>query len=630
VPDAQLLSELPVGSVNAGVIEEIFRRLVLLRLHDSERLSEEFRDTLMGWVHSGFSVHAGPRVYPTDPEHFERLARYVVRVPMPQKDVRLTAEGQVRVVIPPHPRTGQTEFVLDPLEWIHQVVQQIPAPRQHLVRYYGACASRKRRRLRQAGESVAQISPAGPAEGESAFLRPRPSWARLLHRIFEIDPLLCRKCGTEMKVVGVIIEPGAIDKILKHLARTGGGDPCAPEVQWPAGSGRAGGVTGLLGAGSGVGEVRSECSIAQGRQVARAIAGWFRARGESWRRPSVVCRAGSRRDVAVADGWCGLPRHKDRGPDGGASDTTHFALWLIELQMHPPGRSATPMEWVQVNYDVIWNSVWSLGIVCVEAGANGTQNLDDPSWGGVFDRRVRDSGAIMVAEGTPYGRVAEYFTNWGSHMDAHAWGSSIVSTGYGDLYTQGTPQTEYTATFGGTSGASPMVTGSALCLQGVAEANLGMRLDPIALRALIHDTGVPHLDPSKEIGPRPDLRAATYFLLNSAAVPQIGDLGRDPRLSIQPNPISAAVEIRFHSPGAGDVRLAFFDASGRCRGRIGRFGRSCSRVETYRAAPFRSSVVDTRRVAAYTLGERSTVSFVPSQRGVARHCPCRRGSPFQR
>jgi len=76
--------------------------------------------------------------------------------------------------------------------------------------------------------------------------------------------------------------------------------------------------------------------------------------------------------------------------------------------------------------------------------------------------------------------------------------------------------------------------------------------------------------------------------LNSAAVPQIGDLGRDLRLSIQPNPISAAVEIRFHSPDAGDVRLAFFDASGRCRGRIGRFGRSGSRVETYRAAPFRS------------------------------------------
>ncbi len=55
---------------------------------------------------SGFSVYAGPRVHPTDPEHLERLARYIVRVPMPQKDVRLTHEGRVRVAIPGGSRTG--------------------------------------------------------------------------------------------------------------------------------------------------------------------------------------------------------------------------------------------------------------------------------------------------------------------------------------------------------------------------------------------------------------------------------------------------------------------------------------------------------------------------------------------
>ena len=35
---------LPVGSVPEGVIEELFRRLLLRRLHRQERLSEEFRD----------------------------------------------------------------------------------------------------------------------------------------------------------------------------------------------------------------------------------------------------------------------------------------------------------------------------------------------------------------------------------------------------------------------------------------------------------------------------------------------------------------------------------------------------------------------------------------------------------
>lgn len=224
---------LPVGTVNTEVIEELFRCLVLTRLHRAERLTEEFRDNLLGWVRSGFSVHAGPRIYPTEPEHLERLGRYIVRVPMPQKDVRLTSEGQVRVATPPHPRTGKTQLVLDPLDWIHAVTQQVPAPRQHLARYYGAYSNRKRRALQrgetdrtdQAVSATPQGADTGSAEGQEAYRRPRPNWAHLLHRIFEVDPLLCPKCSAEMRVVSVITEPETIDRILKHIARTGGRDP---------------------------------------------------------------------------------------------------------------------------------------------------------------------------------------------------------------------------------------------------------------------------------------------------------------------------------------------------------------------------------------------------------------------
>ena len=78
------------------------------------------------------------------------------------------------------------------------------------------------------------------------------------------------------------------------------------------------------------------------------------------------------------------------------------------------------MEWLQVNYDVIWTGVYARGIVCIETVANGSQNLDDPSWNRIFDRTYRDSGAIMVAAGTPTGLVYEWFTNYGSRMDVHA------------------------------------------------------------------------------------------------------------------------------------------------------------------------------------------------------------------
>lgn len=49
----------------------------------------------------------------------------------------------------------------------------------------------------------------------------------MLHKILDVDPLLCPMCRTEMKVVSVITEPATIDRILKHIARTGGRDPFA-------------------------------------------------------------------------------------------------------------------------------------------------------------------------------------------------------------------------------------------------------------------------------------------------------------------------------------------------------------------------------------------------------------------
>jgi len=236
-------------------------------------------------------------------------------------------------------------------------------------------------------------------------------------------------------------------------------------------------------------------------------------------------------------------------------------VWLIELQMYPPGRSATPMEWLQVNYDVIWTGVFARGVVCVEAGANGSQNLDEASWGGVFDRNQRDSGAIMVAAGTPSGLVAEWFTNYGSRMDVHAWGSAIVTTGYGDLWNGGTAQRIYTASFGGTSGASPMVTGGALCLQGVARSALGAPLTPIELRSILHDTGTAFAG-SLYIGPRPNLGAAGAAVMGLATdVPAAGAAAA--RVRVAPNPFAREVSVVWSAPVTMGAKAEVFDLAGR-------------------------------------------------------------------
>ncbi len=51
----------------------------------------------------------------------------------------------------------------------------------------------------------------------------RRSWAQLIKRIYEVDPLVCPSCGSEMKVVAFIIDHAVVDKILRHLKRRGEG-----------------------------------------------------------------------------------------------------------------------------------------------------------------------------------------------------------------------------------------------------------------------------------------------------------------------------------------------------------------------------------------------------------------------
>lgn len=202
--------------------------------------------------------------------------------------------------------------------------------------------------------------------------------------------------------------------------------------------------------------------------------------------------------------------------DLAAANIDYGDMFLIEL--HSQGQSGyVPMEYWQDNFDAI-QTAWANGRICVEAGGNGTQDLDDPAYRGIFDRSVRYSGAIMVAAGTPFGLEGESWTNHGSRMDLHGWGSSITTCGYG--YLQGGDEEEwYIDTFGGTSGSSPIVCGAVGSLQGVSKQLWGITLDREVVVEILASTGTPY-NGYKIIGPRPDLGAALDMLAEG-----VGTLG---------------------------------------------------------------------------------------------------------
>ncbi|MCC7430207.1 S8 family serine peptidase [bacterium] len=192
---------------------------------------------------------------------------------------------------------------------------------------------------------------------------------------------------------------------------------------------------------------------------------------------------------------------------------------FILLEVHIPGPNYSgsgqfglvPCEWSASAYFAIQLATGN-GRIVVEAAGNGEQNLDAPEYNGWF-ANSQSSGAIIVGAGTSAG-VPEWYTNYGETVDLNGWGSQVYTTGYGDIFDPDQNQL-YTATFSGTSSASPIVTGALACLQGIYKnlTNNVFTLSAEELRQLFVTSGSPQDTTSyKKIGPRPNIQGAFNLL----------------------------------------------------------------------------------------------------------------------
>jgi hypothetical protein len=188
---------------------------------------------------------------------------------------------------------------------------------------------------------------------------------------------------------------------------------------------------------------------------------------------------------------------------------------LIEQQMCVCGRSCNaqclgcgPVEWLQATFDAI-SLATAQGITVIEAAGNGRVQLDSPDCQGLFDRNLRDSGAIIVGGGDPF-HSRRFTSSHGSRLDLQAWSEQVATTGYGDLFNPEIRQ-RYTSGFSGTSSASGIVASAALAVQGAQMAGGGDPLDPVSLRTLLTATGEPQDPcdpPTSKVGSFPNIPAA--------------------------------------------------------------------------------------------------------------------------
>ena len=181
------------------------------------------------WEFSGFSVDNSVYLSPGDTFGLQRLAQYFLRCPFSlARIIRLTEDGSVvyraekdnchrfpgaasRDLKGGPSRNFQVLF--SALDFLAELTQHIPEKNEHLIRYYGWYSHRRRgmrSKLERATPADHQIPIDRTALGVEKSVGVRPAtgspstWAMLIKRIYEVDPLECGKCGSEMKIISFI------------------------------------------------------------------------------------------------------------------------------------------------------------------------------------------------------------------------------------------------------------------------------------------------------------------------------------------------------------------------------------------------------------------------------------------
>ncbi len=230
---------------------------------------------------------------------------------------------------------------------------------------------------------------------------------------------------------------------------------------------------------------------------------------------------------------------------------------LLEVQTVMPDPFGAPVEIRDDCFEAI-RLATALGIIVVEAGGNGANDLDAFTNGGGLQilnpasADFRDSGAIIVgaaSSAAPHTRRAS--SSFGARVDCYAWGENVDTTSSTTVMPFST--TLYNPGFNGTSSASPIIAGAALAVQGALEAALGSRLSPAQMRDVLRDpaTGTASDDPPVDlIGVMPDLQAILGSLLGTGredvylrdfvgddGSPHAGSISASPDVIVRPTPV---------------------------------------------------------------------------------------------
>lgn len=224
-------------------LRELWRHVVLRRLHRAGALADWQTAHLLSWRHGGFTLDAGAAPLPAgDHAGRRRLAEYLLRAPFSLEKLTYNpVSGHVLYRSERHWRTKRNFEVFRAHDFIAALVAQLPAKGVPSVRYHGWYSNKSRGLRQRRAKTEASVMPAAvPARR----LRRRTRWRALIQQVWGADPLRCPLCPGFLRPIEWIETPTAIRAFLEPLGLyepttgppinappTGGGDDGAALIE---------------------------------------------------------------------------------------------------------------------------------------------------------------------------------------------------------------------------------------------------------------------------------------------------------------------------------------------------------------------------------------------------------------
>ena len=218
---------------------EYFRRKVIHLFLKDNMINKDFARNLLSWRNSDFSIDNSVQIL-TDKARVN-LSEYISRAPVSLKKLRYEPfKGRVLYHTQYNDYFKENMHMFEGCDFLAELTQHIPPKGIQYIRRYGLYASRTKGKWSEHPEIV-RHAPEGWKAAQQCFpldeelpdetecdisnKAGRKAWARLLAKVYEIDPFICSECGSEMKVVAVIQDVAKIKRILLHLKKIGRAPP---------------------------------------------------------------------------------------------------------------------------------------------------------------------------------------------------------------------------------------------------------------------------------------------------------------------------------------------------------------------------------------------------------------------